>query len=148
MAPTPINTANEWVSKMSELSTFIEQYPLRPNFTKWEWTAPTTKIDGRAALEVLIFLSEKIKVVLPSLTAISASSLIFSIRFFKESFISNVQSKILTFFLKNDLNFLNCELVRTGLSKTYIFSSVRLSKSRMFPKFPKSCFKTHNFIFS
>ena len=99
---------------MSELSTFIEQYPLRPNFTKWEWTAPTTKIDGRAALVVLIFLSEKIKVVLPSLTAISASSLIFSIRFLRESFTSNVQSKILTFFLKNDLNdhlsVFNCEI--------------------------------------
>ena len=34
VAPTPIKTAKEWVSKASELSTFKEQYPLNPNLTK------------------------------------------------------------------------------------------------------------------
>ena len=79
MAPTPINTAKECVSRMSELSTLIEQYPLIPNLTKCEWTAPTAKTEGILAWEIFIFLSDKIKLLNPSLTATSASSLIFAI---------------------------------------------------------------------
>ena len=65
-----------------------------------------------------MFLSDKIRHVLPSLTDVSASSLIVSILSFNELVISKVQSIILIFFEKNFLNFLNCELVRIGLSKT------------------------------
>ena len=36
VAPTPIKTAKECVSRTSELSAFIEQYPLKPNFTRCE----------------------------------------------------------------------------------------------------------------
>ena len=105
VAPTPIKTAKVWVSNASELSTFIEQYPLKPKFTKWEWTAPTDKIDGMLALLEVIFLSDKIRVLLPSLTAISHSSLIFSILFLNEVSKSNVQSIILTFFWKKIFEF-------------------------------------------
>ena len=123
------------MSNASELSTFIEQYPLKPSFTKWEWTAPTDKIDGMLAFVEVIFLSDKIRVLLPSLTAISHSSLIFSILSFKEELISKVQS-IIRIFLKNFfLNFFNWELVNMGLSKTYIFSCVKLSKSKIFQDF-------------
>ena len=65
-----------------------------------------------------MFLSDNIKQVLPSLTAVSASSLIFSILSLRDSSILKVQSIALTFFEKNFLNFLNCELVSMGLSKT------------------------------
>ena len=70
------------------------------------------------ALLLEIFLSDKIKQVLPSLTEISASSLIASILSFKDRLVSNVQSITLVFLEKNFLNFLNCEFVRIGLSKT------------------------------
>ena len=63
-------------------------------------------------------LSDKIKQVLPSLTEVSASSLIASILFFKDKEMSKVQSITFVFFEKNFLNFLNCEFVRIGLSKT------------------------------
>ena len=98
VAPTPIKTANECVSRTSELSTFIEQYPLKPNFTRCEWTAPTAKMEGILAWVKLIFLSDNIKLLLPSRTAISASSLIFSILSFRDKLILKVQSSILIFF--------------------------------------------------
>jgi len=47
-----------------------------------------------------IFLSDKIIAVLPSLTAISLSSLIASILSFKDNLVSKVQSIILIFFAK------------------------------------------------
>ena len=106
------------MSKASALSTFNEQYPLNPDLTKWEWTAPTANTVGILALSFEIFLSDKIRAVLPSLTAVSHSSLIASILFFNENFISKVQSIILIFFAKTLLNFLNWELVKIGLSKT------------------------------
>ena len=59
------------------------------------------------AFLLLISLSDKIKHVLPSLTEVSASSLIFSILSFKEEEISKVQSIVLVFFEKNFLNFLS-----------------------------------------
>ena len=65
-----------------------------------------------------IFLSDNTKQVLPSLTAVSASSLIDSILSLSDFSISKVQSIIFIFFEKNFLNFLNCELVSIGLSKT------------------------------
>ena len=65
-----------------------------------------------------IFLSDNIKQVLPSLTAVSASSLIKSILSLRDPSISKVQSITFNFFEKNFLNFLNCELVSIGLSKT------------------------------
>ena len=55
---------------------------------------------------------------LPSLTAVSASSLINSILSLRDFSMSKVQSITFTFFEKNFLNFLNCELVSIGLSKT------------------------------
>ena len=39
------------------------------------------------------------------------------------------------------INLSNWELDRTGLSNTYIFSSVRLLKSKIFPKLPNLVFK-------
>ena len=95
MAPTPINTAKECVSNTSELSTFIEQYPLKPSFTKCAWTAPTDKTEGILAWDELIFLSDNIKLLLPSRTAISASSFIFSILSFSDELMLKVQSIIL-----------------------------------------------------
>ena len=65
-----------------------------------------------------IFLSDNTKHVLPSLTEVSASSLIDSILSLREEEISNVQSISFIFFEKNFLNFLNCEFVSIGLSKT------------------------------
>ena len=65
-----------------------------------------------------IFLSERIRQVLPSLTEVSASSLIFSILSLSEEEMSNVQSISFVFFEKNFLNFLSCEFVRIGLSNT------------------------------
>ena len=70
---------------------------------------------GILALSAEIFLSDKIIVVLPSLTAVSHSSLIFSILSFKDELISNVQSIILIFFKKIFLNFLNWEFVKIHL---------------------------------
>ena len=58
-----------------------------------------------------IFLSDKTKQVLPCLTAVSVSSLIASILSLRDFSISKVQSITFTFFVKNFLNFLNCELV-------------------------------------
>ena len=105
VAPTPTNTAKECVSKESEHSTFMEQYPLSPFLIKCEWTAPTARTLGILAFLLEIFLSESIKVVHPSLTAVSQSSLICSILSFKDEEISNVQSITLVFFEKNFLNF-------------------------------------------
>ena len=65
-----------------------------------------------------MFLSDKIKQVLPSLTAVSASSLISSILSLRDPSKLKVQSIIFAFFEKNFLNFLNCEFVSIGLSKT------------------------------
>ena len=65
-----------------------------------------------------IFLSDNIKHVLPSLTEVSASSLIDSILSLREEEISNVQSISFVFFEKNFLNFLNWAFVSIGLSKT------------------------------
>ena len=59
------------------------------------------------ALDELIFLSDSIKLLLPSRTAISASSLIFSILSFSNELTSKVQSNILILFLNKFLNFLN-----------------------------------------
>ena len=73
---------------------------------------------GMLAFLFDIFLSDKTKQVLPCLTAVSASSLISSILSLRDFSISKVQSITFTFFVKNFLNFLNCELVSTGLSKT------------------------------
>ena len=67
------------MSNTSELSTFIEQYPLKPDFTRCEWTAPTAKTEGILAHDELIFLSDSIRLLLPARTAISASSFISSI---------------------------------------------------------------------
>ena len=106
------------MSNASEHSTFNEQYPLKPSLTKWEWTAPTTNILGILAFWLVIFLSDKIKQVLPSLTDVSASSLISSILSLSDWDISNVQSITFVFFEKNFLNFLNWEFVKIGLSKT------------------------------
>ena len=55
VAPTPIKTTKECVSRTSELSTFIEQNPLKPSFTKCECTAPTVKTEGILARDELIF---------------------------------------------------------------------------------------------
>ena len=136
-----MRTANEWVSIASEVSTFIEAYPLIQSLIKFECTAPTAKIIGTTALSFEIFLSERIRWFAPSLTAISASTLIFSILSFKLSLTLKVQSIILTFEENIDLNYYNCELVNIGLSKTYIFSFVRFSKSKILPKFPNRVFK-------
>ena len=141
MAPTPINTANEWVSNVSDVSTFIEQYPLNPRFTRWELIAPTAKTIGIFALVVPIFLSLRTKVVEPSLTEISASFFIFSKPSFKVSVVLKVQSMVLILLANNFLNFLICEFDSIGLSSTYIVSSVKLSKSRMFPKLPNLVFR-------
>ena len=65
-----------------------------------------------------IFLSERIRQVLPSLTEVSASSLICSILSLSEEDMSKVQSISFVFFEKNFLNFLSCEFVRIGLSNT------------------------------
>ena len=54
---------------------------------------------------------------------------------------SKVQSITFIFFEKNFLNLLNWEFVSIGLSSTYIFSSVKLSKFKIFPKFPNLVFK-------
>ena len=85
---------------------------------KCEWTAPTVNILGILAFWLEIFLSERTKKVLPSLTAVSASSRINSILSLRDLSISKVQSIIFTFFEKNFLSFLNWELVKIGLSKT------------------------------
>ena len=53
---------------------------------------------GILAFLLEIFLSDKIRQVLPSLTAVSDSSRIFSILSFNEDLMSNVQSMIFTFF--------------------------------------------------
>ena len=106
------------MSKASAHSTFKEQYPLSPSFTKCECTAPTVNILGILAFLFEIFLSERIRQVLPSLTDVSASSLISSILSLSEEDISNVQSIYFVFFEKNLLNFLSCEFVRIGLSST------------------------------
>ena len=106
------------MSKASEHSTFNEQYPLRPSFTKCECTAPTVNILGMLAFLFEIFLSERMRHVLPSLTEVSASSLISAILSLSEDDISNVQSISFVFFEKNLLNFLSCEFVRIGLSST------------------------------
>ena len=45
------------------------------------------------------------------------------------------------FFPKKLINLLNCEFDKIGLFKTYIFSFVRVSKSKIFPKFPNLVFK-------
>ena len=126
MAPAPIKTAKECVSKASEHSTFIEQYPLKPSFTKCECTAPTISMLGILAFWLDIFLSDKIKQVLPSLTEVSASSLMASILSLRDKEISKVQSITFVFLEKNFLNFLSCEFVRIGLSKTYMLSYVKL----------------------
>ena len=129
------------MSSASAHSTFKEQYPLSPSFTKWECTAPTVNILGILALLFEIFLSERTIHVLPSLTEVSASSRILSILSLSEEDISNVQSISFVFFEKNFLNFFSCEFVRMGLSKTYIFSSVKLSKSKILPRLPNLVFK-------
>ena len=49
VAPTPNKTAKECVSIASAVSTLIEEYPLKPNLTKFEWIAPTAKIIGTIA---------------------------------------------------------------------------------------------------
>ena len=74
VAPTPIRTAKEWVSSVSDVSAFNEQYPLNPRLTRLELIAPTARAIGILALFSEIFLSLKTKVVLPSLTPISDSS--------------------------------------------------------------------------
>ena len=88
-----------------------------------------------------IFLSLKTKCLAPSLTAVSASTHISSILFFKPSLVSKVQSMIFALSLKNSKNLLNCEFDKIGLSRTYIFSSVKFSKSSIFPKLPKRVFR-------
>ena len=96
---------------------------------------------GILAFLLEIFLSDKIRAVLPSLTAVSDSSRIASILSFNEDVISNVQSIIFIFFEKNFLNLLNWEFASIGLSSTYMVSSVKLSKSKIFPRFPNLVFK-------
>ena len=56
---------------------------------------------GMLAFRLEIFLSDNIKQVLPSLTAVSDSSRIASILSFKDDLISKVQSITFTFFKKN-----------------------------------------------
>jgi hypothetical protein len=58
---------------------------------------------GMLAFRLEIFLSDNIRQVLPSLTAVSASSLIDSILSFRDFVISKVQSINFTFFEKNFL---------------------------------------------
>ena len=60
---------------------------------------------GILAFWLEIFLSDNTKKVLPSLTAVSASSLIDSILSLSDFSISKVQSIIFTFFEKNFLIF-------------------------------------------
>ena len=90
---------------------------------------------GILALKVDIFLSDNIKVVLPSLTAVSHSTLICSILSFNEEQVQKY-NLFLLIFSKKFFKLFNCEFVRTGLSSTKISSSVRLSKSSIFPRFP------------
>ena len=87
------------------------------------------------------FLSLSINCVTPCLTAISDSFWILSRATDKFSSLEKVQSKIFEFFPKKFINLLNCELDKIGLFKTYIFSFVRVSKSKIFPKFPNLVFK-------
>ena len=110
------------MSKASEHSTFKEQYPLSPCFTKCECAAPTESILGMLAFLLVIDLSDKIKVELPSLTAVSHSSLIDSILSFKLEFISKVQSMILIFLEKILLNF----LIENSLKLDYLIQKYLL----------------------
>ena len=93
------------MSKASEHSTLSEQYPLNPCLTKYEWTAPTVRILGILAFLSEMFLSVKIRQVLPSLTEVSASSLISSILSLSEEEVSNVQSNSLVFFKRSRYKF-------------------------------------------
>ena len=79
-----------------------------------------------------IFLSLKINWVRPCLTAISDSFLILSIEASRFSLLSKVQSIFIDFSPKKLVNFSNWEFDNIGLSKTYMFSSVKLVKSKIF----------------
>ena len=117
MAPAPIKTAKECVSIASEHSTFIEQYPLKPSFTKCECTAPTISILGMLAFWLDIFLSDKIKQVLPSLTEVSASSLMDSILSFRDKEISKVQSITFCLFRKKFFKLFKLRVCKNGCLK-------------------------------
>ena len=88
-----------------------------------------------------IFLSLKTNWVRPCRTAISDSFLILSIEVSRFSLLSKVQSIVIDFCPKKLINFSNWEFYNMGLSKTYMFSSVKLEKSKMFPRLPKRVFK-------
>ena len=52
-----------------------------------------------------------------------------------------MQSIVIDFWSKKLINFSNWEFDNIGLSKTYMFSSVKLVKSKIFPRLPKRVFK-------
>ena len=141
VAPTPISVANEWVSNASPDWTLIETYPLNLFSIKNVFMAPTLNNIGIGNLSSEISLSLRINWVTPCLTAISDSCWILLIATDKLSFFEKVQSIICEFFPKNLINFSNWEFDNIGLFKTYIFSSVKVSKSKIFPRFPKRVFK-------
>ena len=119
----------------------IEANPLIPSSISLELIAPIASAIGIGALFESIPLSLKIKCFPPSRTAISACERNSSNLFFKLPLISKVQSKTLIFFLKKSINFSNCEFDKIGLSRTYILSLVKFSKSRILPVLPKRVFK-------
>ena len=89
-----------------------------PKSVSFEFIAPIANTIGIGIFFSLIALSLRIKCLTPSRTPISASEHNSFNLPFKLSLILKVQSKILIVFLKKYENFSNCELVKTGLSRT------------------------------